>query len=188
MVDYTGKRKRTWLNYGTAGNAAADINKLLTTRQLVKLFAVPMGMHPVVVGCKGIEVGQDAVSSLYLFYDVLSNADQLMQEFTEYNIDNSITGSLVSHKSHFLRADASAGGAYVPVDVGEYELFDTLLLVKQATHVWNVAIDYYLLPGAMMWLDEWAELLRDKRNVPLSRTAGRPYNQVGDYRQAGRDF
>lgn len=188
MVDYTGKRQRTWITYGAAGPAVEDNNKLLDTREIVKIFAIPMGFHPVIVAVQGIETAQDAVSSLHLFYDTTFEDTIAHAEIAAFDIDNSISGALMSKKSHFLRADASAGGAYVPKDVGEYEIFDNMMLAKQATHVWTVAFDYYLLPGAMNWLKEWAILLRDKRNVPLSQTPGRVYTQVGDYRQAGRDF
>jgi len=47
-------------------------------------------------------------------------------------------------------------------------------------------IYYHFEPGAMMWLDEWADLLADKIQAPIRQSAGRVYNQVGDYFQMGR--
>lgn len=187
MVNYEGKLKRAWVVHGTAGPAIEDQFHTLETGEIAKIFGVPMGMHPVVVRVIGLETQQTDRQFMYIWYDPDRLDNLLHSEITGYDIDNRVSAGLLGRKSHLLVADAS--DTYPSSDYGEYHVYNNIMLNKAAAAIWGVAFDYYLVPGAMMWLDEWAELLQDKQNVALNannQAAGSRYYQVGDYYQIGK--
>jgi len=153
----------------------------LQTARLTRQFGIPMGMH-LYLDYVYVQAAQG--TSLELFIDVAG--EQRLNQFSD--LSPAGAAAFRPRKRHFFIA-ATAASTRDIFRVINMPVYDKLNLFK-ATDSWTFGIQfgYHFEPGAMMWLDEWAELIRDKTNVPLSQTPGRAYTQVGDYRQAGRDF
>lgn len=163
---------------------------VLTTGQLTRMFGVPMGMHPVITGIRAIETSLTSQQDLFAFIDG-KDPDQtrvLGGGQTHFNIATG-AGSNFSRKALWVRVEADTSnfiGSHYPSE-GPFNVWNDIRMAKAQTATWGFDFEYYLARGAMMWLDEWAALLRDKSNVAQhGRSPGQPYYQAGDYFQMGR--
>ncbi len=159
------------------------------TVQCTKLFGVPMGYHPIINAIRGSEEALSSITDLRVYLDVPATTDisnNATRILTLTPATGSLTGWSASRKQFSIRADAS--DTYQAVDHGgPYHLWDSLSFRKADTATWFVEFDYRLVPGAMIWLDEWAELLKDKTNVTAHlRNPGDNYHRVGDYYQINK--
>lgn len=162
----------------------------IPTAKLTKLFAVRMGFHPLIEKVLGTETAKNTIQNVDIWIDPTpSPGEQLAPLYTLGGVDaktvSGLRGFQLTKKYYFLTQDS--GDTRPSSDFDAFHLYDELRLIKGgADAAWRITFTYRLVPGAMMWLDEWAELLRQKRNVPYQTSPGGRYHQVGDVHQVNR--
>ncbi len=158
--------------------AIDETHRRIGTQELARLFGIPEGFHLFIDHILAIAANGETME---IFYDAFQRSPTI-NEFSEMG-----TGGhklMPSGRHQVVIGNTQIGEHYKPCG---FEVYDSIDLHK-ATSSWdfNLEIYYTFLPGAMMWLDEWAERLRDKSNAPFSHIAGRVYRQVGDYYQVNK--
>lgn len=182
MVVYENKSKAVFFLWDSGEDA-----RFLDTQDITKLFSVPLGFHPVMTSIQGRQNTGTSLFDLFGFVDPTQRNregkdDAINLNQFQFNLDQSppvIHGSMLSKK--FFWTTHIGGNGNLHKSAGyHYHIWDSMQLIK-GDGEWQVTIQYFLAPGAMMWLDEWAQLIRQKRNIPKQTTAGRKFHQVGNY-------
>lgn len=154
----------------------------LQTSDLVKMFGVPMGMHLVVEHMiVTVENGENVVVTFDSKYRRTNLAGT-----AEITGSVGINGPMMPVGRQFI-VNGVTGSLQQQVKVLNIPVYDEIRFNKGAdANDMLYEFYYHFEMGAMMWLDEWAALLRDKSNAPFQHGVGRVYRQVGDYYQINK--
>lgn len=167
-----------------------ELTRRWETEEIQRRFTVPRGWHPVILNAWGLEVAEGAISELIAVPDVdplVFTTDVTTGPLGLVTTPMDTSQSMPRWaRTGFLKLISDSD--YSSVDYSPVIIRDSLTWRKSnSTHNWYVTLDFTLERGSLMWWDEWARFLRDKRNVSSGqRDAGEIYYQVGDEYQIGR--
>lgn len=156
-----------------------EFDRTLTTQDLTRIFGIPLGHHLVI---EHMLVLVSSGQNCRVTFDPKMGEPGEGSQFVTPSIDG-------------LVPSMARGRTFVAIGAGDITqvpkfldipVYDNIVFQK-SNDTWDFSFEiyYHFEPGAMMWLDEWAEMLADKYKVPITDTAGRIYNRVGDYYQMG---
>lgn len=157
---------------------------LLRTNSITKLFGIPLGFHPFITAMFGRQTTgtnqEDLIAFIDAPRDIIGTVDAGEVQYTMSDgsgIDR-VNGANPSKKIMWITNIGGNGNQ--DRDRAAYNCWNQILFTK-SDGTWAIVIEYRLVPGAMRWDDEWAALLRQKRNIPKQTTAGSKFHQVGNY-------
>lgn len=156
----------------------------IQTADLVSMFGIPMGMHLFIERwIVTVENGE----SCQVTFDGKGRRNVGLNGVGEIRstVTGGINGSMMPVGRHFI-AIGVTGSLQNQQKFLDIPVYDEIVIFKGAANDMIHEIYYHFEAGAMFWLDEWADLLKDKANVPLSHTRGRIYTQIGDYFQINK--
>lgn len=154
----------------------------LGTKDLTSMFGIPQGFHLFI---EHMIITVENGESVIVQFDAKNRRRAGAVGTAQITGVNDGNGSMMP-SGRSLIASGVTGQLQQQVKVLNIPVYDEIEFTKGAANDIRYEFYYHFERGAMMWLDEWAALIRDKTNAPFAHAAGRAYRQVGDYYQLNK--